>query len=519
MRATEASMKKAIITLSLLVVGVAGIVSLAGPSAEVRGSAPAVNSTPAVPPTPAQGPTHVEPSPGEKAPSVALTALAPVSQDSPQGAPDKLPPGKACVECHAEVIDEKHVHRPVRVGDCKLCHLQQDRERHDFDRPKDMGKVCKECHTLPERNSLHAPVRDGECLSCHLAHQSDKRYLLRFVKEVEQCGQCHADQVGIKKRFVHGPVAAGVCSLCHLPHSSNEPKLLRSKDETSCLVCHVDMVERLEPPNSVHPPVKENCAQCHDPHASDHRYQLKSEPKALCMDCHQPMMEELEAQPYYHEALNSEEGCSYCHDVHSSPYPKMLRQPVRELCMSCHDGPIKRPDGTELAGMGEKLRSSAHLHGPLAEGNCAACHDPHGSVTFSLLRDPYPKTFYTPWDPKEYALCFRCHDVGAFLTSKTEILTGFRNGDANLHFVHVNDEKKGRTCRACHDKHASNRPKLVTEGVPFGSWEIPINFAITPTGGSCSPGCHTERKYDRFEPVPNLEDTALLLSSPVEPGQ
>ncbi len=76
----------------------------------------------------------------------------------------------------------------------------------------------------------------------------------------------------------------------------------------------------------------------------------------------------------------------------------------------------------------------------------------------------------------------------------TESATDFRNGDTNLHFLHVNKEK-GRTCRACHDTHGSNRPKHVTEGVPFGSWEIPINFQETPKGGSCAPGCHAERDY------------------------
>lgn len=512
-------MKKAILTTSLLVLGAAQIVSLASSSTDTLGNPLARASTLLRSPVsvesaaPRRTSEGTAPASRDTRPLQVLSEDEPPQQDDPRVAPEKLPLGTVCLECHADVSNQKNVHRPVRTGKCKLCHLQEDLQLHKFEPPEDLGKVCKECHALPERLSLHVPVRDGECLSCHLIHQSEERYLLRFDTEVEQCGQCHADQVGIEKRFIHGPVATGACSLCHLSHSSVEPKLLRSPEEQSCLVCHVAMVERLSPPNNVHAPVREDCAQCHDPHASDHRYQLKSETKQLCLDCHRPMIEELEAQPVYHEALRTEEGCAHCHAVHSSPYPKMLKQPVKQLCMSCHDKPIPRTDGTALPGMGKKLANSTHLHGPLAEGNCAACHDPHGAVTFSLLRDPYPKTFYAPWDSTAYSLCFRCHDAGAFSTEKTETLTGFRNGETNLHFLHVNDKKKGRTCRACHETHASNLPRHMTEGVPFGTWEIPINFQITSAGGSCASGCHAVKQYDRENPVPPPSKDLLPMSS------
>ena len=492
------NMKMKIISL-LAVAGFAGVLSFAKSPPVTAAVHFAQEQTPVPPPAPL--------------PQSELERQEPDQQDPRRKAPDELQPGKDCLDCHAEVSSEKHVHRPIRWGNCKLCHIQSEPLLHRFTPPKDMGAVCNECHLLPERNSMHAPVRNGECLSCHKPHQSEQRYLMRLSKETDLCGQCHIDQVGTNKKFVHGPVAIGACSLCHMPHSSTRPKLLRPEKETACLNCHTEMAKRLAPPNTVHPPVKENCAQCHDPHASDHRYQLRSEQKVLCMDCHRPMIDELEAKPVYHEALRTEESCAYCHDVHASPYPKMLKKPVLDLCMSCHDKPILHEDGTELKGMGDTLRNSAHLHGPVNEGNCAACHDPHGSVTFSLLRDAYPKTFYAPWKKESYALCFRCHDAAAFMTVETDTLTGFRNGDRNLHFLHVNNDTKGRTCRACHDTHGSDRPLHITEGVPFGSWEIPINFEKTASGGSCSPGCHVEKAYDRITPVQRTLQ-ALLPRSP-----
>jgi predicted CXXCH cytochrome family protein len=67
----------------------------------------------------------------------------------------------------------------------------------------------------------------------------------------------------------------------------------------------------------------------------------------------------------------------------------------------------------------------------------------------------------------------------------------------------VNKAVKGRTCRACHETHASNFPKHIREAVPFGSWDLPVNFEKTESGGSCAPGCHKEKKYDRAKRAVN----------------
>jgi hypothetical protein len=87
------------------------------------------------------------------------------------------------------------------------------------------------------------------------------------------------------------------------------------------------------------------------------------------------------------------------------------------------------------------------------------------------------------------------------LTQKTSGLTNFRNGERNLHFVHVNKSDRGRNCRACHDAHASPNALHVRSSVPYGSWQMPINFQQTQSGGSCAPGCHKPFEYDREKPV------------------
>ena len=94
-----------------------------------------------------------------------------------------------------------------------------------------------------------------------------------------------------------------------------------------------------------------------------------------------------------------------------------------------------------------------------------------------------------------------CHDKQLVTLKNTAGLTGFRNGDMNLHYLHVNKVDRGRTCRACHDTHAGPHEFHVRDKVPYGSWEMPINFKKTEAGGSCAPGCHKPFTYDREKPL------------------
>ncbi len=419
--------------------------------------------------------------------------------------PVKLAKGQSCStsECHPDIGRDNFVHGPVAIGKCRICHKQVDEEKHDFRHIDNPMKLCTTCHEMPLHETVHKPIQEGMCTACHNPHHSEHRALLKTKTVRELCAQCHEQSSGMGKKFVHGPVAAGACNLCHQPHTSWYPKLLNKKGSAVCLSCHTDLEQQLKGAKYWHRPVSEDCAKCHDPHSSDHPFQLKEERQALCLDCHKEKKQEIEGATVFHEALTTAEGCQNCHNTHASKFPKLLRKPVIDLCLDCHDEPQVRPDGSVVAAIGRRLRESKYLHGPIREGDCSSCHNPHGSKIFRILRKEYPQKFYAPFDLKVYNLCFSCHDARVFLKERTETLTNFRNGSRNLHYVHVNKKTKGRTCRACHNTHASNLPKHIAEKVPFGGWEIPIGFKKTPTGGSCAPGCHVPRGYDRLKPVKN----------------
>ena len=162
-------------------------------------------------------------------------------------------------------------------------------------------------------------------------------------------------------------------------------------------------------------------------------------------------------------------------------------------CLKCATG---RPGGaTQL--MKRLLAENKDHHGPIRDKDCAGCHTPHGGEHFRLLKDDYPKEFYAPFQAENFSLCFQCHDPALPRDEKTTTLTDFRDGDRNLHFVHVNKTPKGRTCRACHETHASELPNHIRKSVPFGKWPLPVNFIKNENGGSCAPGCHALYTYDR----------------------
>jgi predicted CXXCH cytochrome family protein len=222
----------------------------------------------------------------------------------------------------------------------------------------------------------------------------------------------------------------------------------------------------------------------------------------LCYTCHADKQQDIKEATTPHKALDQERKCLTCHDPHFSNYGKQLIKQPEDLCLSCHDREYSGQNGT-IANIKAILANNSDHHGPIKQGDCSGCHNPHGSRNFRMLRENFPELFYAGYNPDNYKLCFMCHEKSIAKDETTKTLTNFRNGDRNLHFVHVNKFVKGRTCRACHDAHATNNPKHIRDKVPFAKWQLPIGFTKTKTGGNCLPGCHQRFSYDREKAVVN----------------
>ena len=418
--------------------------------------------------------------------------------------------------CHASVLDYKVVHGPVNVNSCDACHKLTDASKHSYTFVREKTQLCTFCHQVDTSFAkvVHKPVANGECIACHNPHGGFNNRFLRGNSTRETCANCHKD-VSHGKKNVHGPVAAGACESCHAPHMSELPKLLVRQGRDLCVTCHREMEDQLTKSKFVHKAVTEgDCQSCHDAHSSDFRMQLKKNPSELCITCHASVKKAIE-ETHKHSAVTADLACLNCHTAHGGDLPKLMKKKQIELCMNCHKKSISVDATHTVASVAEVIDPKMNKHGPIRDGECAGCHNPHGSANDKLLLKPYPAVFYQPFDLEKYALCFTCHDKQLVLLKNTENLTGFRNGATNLHFLHVNKTDRGRSCRACHSVHASKYPLHLRESVPYGNWQLPINNVPTPTGGSCAPGCHRKMGYDRIEAIDN---TLVAQPPPANPA-
>jgi predicted CXXCH cytochrome family protein len=291
-----------------------------------------------------------------------------------------------------------------------------------------------------------------------------------------------------KAKVVHAPVADRECDACHQatgqPHPGAGSMELAARGRALCLNCHDDPAKGQ---SFVHPPVADGCTDCHSPHQSANAKLLLQPGGKLCLMCHDSVM----AGKKVHGPVFAE-NCAMCHFPHAGPNQALLTRPGNELCLSCH------------AQIGQIIKKARSQHEPVANGRCWECHAPHASDYAPYLRAAYPEELYVTYSREQYALCLTCHDPNAFEYDRTSEATNFRNRDQNLHYFHVVQMGKGRSCRVCHGVHGADQSHLLqSRSSHFGKWQIPVNYSSSDTGGTCVAGCHRPKSYDTLERVRN----------------
>jgi predicted CXXCH cytochrome family protein len=390
--------------------------------------------------------------------------------------------------CHPKFVKDKFVHGPAASAGgstCISCHNPHGSfNKTEISRAG--AEMCYVCHddkrAQMQQAVQHFPVAQGDCVACHDPHQSPYKFQLKGNAD-QLCYLCH-ERNKADKKYVHGPVGAGDCNVCHNPHASPFKFQLSGKGSDVCFSCHEDRKAEFNRKH-VHKPAAESCTLCHDPHTGPGKFVLKDEPPKLCYKCHQKVEKDFKAAVIHKPAATGE--CAKCHTPHASDYPRQLQKPGTDLCYLCHTA------------QRDQVKNAKHKHGPVVQGDCAACHNPHGAPNPLLMRKYFPREFYNAYSTDKYALCFECHNKDIALSQRTTTLTSFRDGDLNLHFLHVNKPRNGRSCKACHEAHASNQDKHIRIEVPFGSggYSYPILFTKTSSGGTCVVGCHANKTYKR----------------------
>ncbi|UCE59379.1 MAG: hypothetical protein JSU63_18295 [Phycisphaerales bacterium] len=401
-------------------------------------------------------------------------------------------------ECHAKMLQVSYRHQPLQANACDVCH-QPEQPDHKFPLKRTGREMCEFCHPVAgHKQRLHKVIADEGCLPCHNPHGSDTKFLLTGASAEFVCQRCHKIP---RQAHKHHPFATGQCTVCHQPHESDNRFLLfGGEGNDHCFVCHTAIQTELAAAGVPHKAIeKDGCVGCHDPHSSDYPAVLVAAGNELCFKCHAEIGSLLAETKWLHGAVSTGDKCANCHDPHAGNRAVLLRGELRLLCLGCHSNELEAQDGRKIPDMRPALLESRFLHGPVRMGNCNACHHMHASNYVALLRKHFPPEFYEDFDLASYALCFECHNSALVLAKEGTALTGFRNGQRNLHHVHINRAEKGRTCRTCHEMHGSNQLGHTASTVPFegGSWQMPINFEPIEGGGRCSPGCHDTAEYRR----------------------
>jgi DmsE family decaheme c-type cytochrome len=262
----------------------------------------------------------------------------------------------------------------------------------------------------------------------------------------ETCKGCHEDQFNKFSRTRMGrlfllqartPQEASACETCHGPGKAHvdagggkgkgglitfakNDKTPVEKRNAICLDCHTKGA-RIFWKGSQHESRDVACTNCHTvmTNVSDKSQLAKVNEIETCGTCHQ----QKKAQTLRSSHMPVREGkmtCTSCHNPHGTVTPALLKEPsVNDTCFTCHT---------------EKRGPFLWNHEPVIE-SCSNCHDPHGTNHEPMLKLAKPR------------LCQQCHTEGQHPSRPYGSIA------TQQKFV------MGRSCLDCHVAvHGSNHP-------------------------------------------------------------
>jgi predicted CXXCH cytochrome family protein len=389
-----------------------------------------------------------------------------------------------------------------QVLQCTTCHDPHNNQYGSFlVMDNSSSELCVTCHSFADwTGSAHAV--------------SSKALPLALASQIASAKR------GVQSKVSAPPatVAHAACASCHVPHAAaTKSGLMRfSTPEKNCLGCHagdgpgknvaVDLKKFSAHPISmepdahnahedlVNPPVRHaTCVDCHNPHATRRAPGTKGQVSG---------------------ALTAVAGVSAGGGV----IPAVTHE--YELCFRCHAdsaarGPARVP--RQLVQTNTRLQfnpgnisfhpvetigknpASPSLIPPLTAASligCTDCHNndqspaaggsgangPHGSIYISLLERRLLLTDGTPYNPNNFALCYKCH---ASSVVDSSLATSW-----SAHRTHI--ENYRAACTTCHDSHGSTQGHLINFNTTY---VLPYNGRIsyTSTGmnhGTCTLTCH-----------------------------
>ena len=267
-------------------------------------------------------------------------------------------------------------------------------------------------------------VGDQACLAkCH-EHDQYKKYFDASTMGAQlspesglplvNCESCH----GPGSLAIAGIKDVGGKKTCDFSTFIDLKNLPKQAQSLICLKCHsTNATFNLHYWNAgVHNMSGVSCFDCHEVHHSSDLKVHPSEVSALCYKCH-PYIKAEFSLPTHHPLPEGKVSCLDCHDPHGTATEMLLKEPtVKETCTSCH---------------AEKEGPFAFEHADVTD-DCRNCHTAHGSINDALL------------NVKQPFLCLQCHDTHGL--TQSNILTGEKS-------------RRFTRCTDCHSEiHGTDTP-------------------------------------------------------------
>ena len=385
---------------------------------------------------------------------------------------------------------------------CTTCHDPHSNQYGSFlVMNNSSSELCQKCHRLAGWTGS--------------AHAISTKALPAALSVQMATGKSEVRSKAVKTTDSVGHAA---CAGCHVPHTAGTKQALMrfSTPERNCLDCHAGE----GPGNNVASEITKISAHATltRPDAHSPRENLVNPPvrHVTCVDCHNPHATGTASGAYNQVsgALAAVAGVN----VGGSPVSAISQE--YELCFRCHGdsatrGPAVVPrqfvqTNTRLEfnpgnvsfhpveTLGKNF-SSPSLLSPLTSASlirCSDCHNsdqspaaggsgangPHGSVFSPLLERRLLLTDGTPYNPGNFALCYKCHSSSVVDSSLASSWSG--------HQTHL--EQYRAACTTCHDSHAATQPHLINFNTAYVSPNQGVlNYLSTgPNHGTCTLTCH-----------------------------
>ncbi|MBI4166262.1 MAG: hypothetical protein HY508_11075 [Acidobacteria bacterium] len=473
----------------------------------------------------------------------------------------------SCHEPHAQGIDPVSlkflVRNSVNGQLCLACHTGTARSVNGKSNPlaqwpSSIHAVSANVVNPAAKLGAYNTVAQFACLSCHRPHNANgDEELLRAPDPAatnvdaptQSCMTCHSGGSNLQQPIanVYGefakkghPLPAGSNT-----HTANEPAVLINNRHATCADCHNGhssfQVASFDLPPTIRvsqtgtsgvsaadgttvliPAANqyENCLRCHGSSPGKQALQVYGYLPLRVVNAADPLnvipqlaSTSTSSHPVLHPASSPWPQQSLRQFMMnldgSTPSSRQLSAGVRLFCTDCHNG----DDNREFGGPGPNGPHGSqydHMLERRYEFSQVAVAAGPGSPVLNLFTNPDLNAGGA--SPGPYALCAKCHDLTATMTTSSFALA---NGKAG-HLVHVSEQ--GLSCSTCHTSHGMGSLSATISGERLVNFDAKV---VGPKGASpvsythstetCVLACHG---YNH-----NSDGTVTVMAPAMMPAQ